>query len=83
MGEVTERDLSMAGVSRRVAIKHIDPDRCIRCGVCTLSCPNDVIRMRRGKPTIVYWQDCSQCFACVIDCPREAVSLGWVTVETP
>jgi adenylylsulfate reductase subunit B len=68
----------MEKTGKRIAIKEIDTYRCIRCGVCMQSCPNDVIRLKRGKPAIVYPQDCSQCFACVIDCPREAISLGWV-----
>lgn len=66
--------------SRRIAIRGIDPHRCIRCGVCAQSCPNDVIRMQKGRPVIAYQEDCSQCFACVMDCAREAISVGWVTV---
>lgn len=61
-----------------MAIKDIDPYRCIGCGVCAQSCMNDVVRMKGGKARIVYQEDCSQCFSCVIDCPRSAISLGWL-----
>ncbi|MDP2917019.1 MAG: 4Fe-4S dicluster domain-containing protein [Dehalococcoidia bacterium] len=63
---------------KSIKIKEIMPHRCIGCGVCVQSCMNDVIRMKQGKATIAYQEDCSQCFACVIDCPRDAISLGWV-----
>lgn len=62
---------------RKIAIVDIDSYRCIGCGVCVQSCPNDVIRMKRGKAYIAYQYDCSACFACEVDCPREAVSLGF------
>lgn len=62
----------------KLAIKEIDPYRCIGCGVCVQSCMNDVIRFRRGKAIIAYQEDCSTCLACEFDCPREAISFGWL-----
>jgi len=70
-------------LDRNLAIEEIDPYRCIGCGVCVQSCMNDVIRMKKGKASIEYQEDCSQCFACVEDCPREAISLGWVVYREP
>ncbi|MEW6669023.1 MAG: 4Fe-4S binding protein [Thermodesulfobacteriota bacterium] len=67
---------------KRIAIQSIDYHRCIRCGVCAQSCPNDVIRIRKGRPVIAYREDCSQCFACLMDCAREAISIGWVRVAS-
>ena len=67
-------------MNRRLAIKGIDPYRCIGCGVCVQSCMNDVIRIRRGKAMVVYQEDCSACFACEFDCPREAIFFAFVVV---
>ena len=41
-----ERNKIPQAPRRRVAIQAIDDYRCIRCGVCAQSCPNDVIHMR-------------------------------------
>jgi adenylylsulfate reductase subunit B len=65
-------------MKRVLALREIDCFRCIGCGVCVKSCMNDVIRMKKGKASIFYQEDCSACFACVFDCPREAISLGWI-----
>ncbi|MFC1980510.1 ferredoxin family protein [Chloroflexota bacterium] len=59
-------------------INEIMPYRCIGCSACVQTCPNDVIRMKRGKASIVYQADCAACYMCVEDCPREAISLGVV-----
>ena len=60
----------------RLAIKEIDPYRCIGCGVCVQTCMNDVIRMKKGKALISYQEDCVACYECVEDCPREAILIG-------
>lgn len=65
-------------MKEKLAIREIDYFRCIGCGVCAQSCMNDVIRMKKGKASIVYRQDCSACFACEFDCPREAISFGYI-----
>ena len=73
--------MAMMRVRETLAIKEIDPYRCIGCGVCVQSCMNDVVRIKRGKAYIAYQEDCSACFFCVEDCPREAISLGLVSVS--
>lgn len=61
-----------------LVIKEIMPYRCTGCGVCVQTCPNDVIRMKRGKACICYQEDCVACFMCVEDCPREAILIAVV-----
>ena len=64
--------------TKKLAITEIAPYRCTGCAVCVQSCMNDVIRIKKGKATIAYQEDCSACFICEIDCPRDAVYLGWI-----
>ena len=73
--------MAIVMANRKIDITRIDPHRCIGCGTCVQSCMNDVLRMRRGKATIVYQNDCSACFACENDCPREAVFFDLIEIE--
>jgi len=68
-------------IKGKLTIKEMVPHRCIGCGICVQSCMNDVIRMKRGKATVLYQEDCGACFACEIDCSREAISFGWLTTH--
>ncbi len=52
-----------------MTIEVIDLKKCIGCGTCMKSCPMDVIRMKSGKPEILYPEDCQICHHCDLYCP--------------
>jgi NAD-dependent dihydropyrimidine dehydrogenase PreA subunit len=58
-----------------MSIERIDENLCTGCGICSDSCPMDVIRMdeNTGKAIIQYQEDCSLCALCEIDCPQGAI----------
>jgi len=51
----------------------IDPDKCVQCGRCEISCPTfsiDRESIRKGKTRMT----CTKCGKCVDECPKRAVS---------
>lgn len=58
-----------------MAIERIDAELCNGCGICSDSCPLDVIRMdqKKNKAVIKYVQDCAGCSFCQTDCPQKAI----------
>jgi Fe-S-cluster-containing hydrogenase component 2 len=53
----------------------IDPDHCIRCGVCADDrCPVGAIEMRRDR-AIIHSEKCIGCGLCVAACPMETIVL--------
>lgn len=55
----------------------IDPDRCVRCGICVDSCPVEgkAVRFAAGKEhaPVYDYRKCIRCFCCQEMCPRKAV----------
>ncbi len=60
-----------------MAIKSIDPNQCIGCGVCIETCPMDVFRQEKKgvTPTFPYAEDCMACSLCVNYCPKNAIEV--------
>jgi len=57
--------------------------RCIGCGTCVATCPEDAIRVERGK-AITDRERCAACGACVPAClvdAREVVGWPWTAEE--
>lgn len=50
----------------------VDQEKCVGCGVCISSCPEDAISMENDKATIS--QDkCTFCGKCFSACPQETI----------
>ncbi|PWL64022.1 MAG: ferredoxin family protein [Desulfovibrionaceae bacterium] len=60
-----------------MGIRHIDYDKCTRCGRCVTYCPQDVLRPDgERRPVITYLQDCQSCFLCEKYCPAGAIAVS-------
>ncbi len=59
----------------------IDPEKCIRCGVCVQACPADpkALSWPEGKPgenpPVYDYSNCIRCYCCQEMCPESAVYL--------
>jgi len=51
-----------------------NPKRCVSCGDCIRSCPNDALVMKDGLP-VLDEAKCINCFCCQEMCPKRAVDI--------
>jgi len=51
----------------------VNPKKCIACGACIASCPNQAIAWKDGKAHID-WKKCKLCLECIGVCPVKAIS---------
>lgn len=58
---------------------YIEPDKCIRCGICVNSCPvpSKAVAFRKGKenPPVYDYKKCIRCFCCQEMCPKKAIKV--------
>lgn len=57
---------------------YIDYKKCINCGICVRSCPDDVYRELGRRVYVAYELDCMSCYLCELDCPVDCI---YVTPE--
>lgn len=57
---------------------HIDPEQCIGCGICEMTCATEGFAARAEKATVlkVANYDCTRDHACARNCPTGAIRLG-------
>ncbi len=51
----------------------INPERCMKCGLCVQDCFPGALTMEQGKPVLTYPDRCLACGHCIAVCPGEAV----------
>ena len=58
---------------------YIEPDKCIRCGICVNSCPvpGKAVDFRNGKnnPPVYDYKKCIRCFCGQEMCPKKAIKV--------
>jgi 2-oxoisovalerate ferredoxin oxidoreductase delta subunit len=50
----------------------LDPDKCSRCGICWMYCPDNAIHAEGGAFQISYTY-CKGCGICAEECPKGAI----------
>lgn len=57
----------------------IDDELCIRCPLCDIVCPGDIIirgeRVKVDPPTVAYPAECWYCGLCEQSCPTDAITI--------
>ncbi|RLE06330.1 MAG: (4Fe-4S)-binding protein [Candidatus Aminicenantes bacterium] len=59
---------------------HLDEDKCIQCGLCTLQCETDAIPYPQEKWAIT---ECVYCFTCGAICPTSAITFPFILRPQP
>ena len=57
-------------------LQHLDKDRCVGCGICAQTCPNNVIEVVKSGKWYPQFDigHCMFCGLCIEVCPNEALS---------
>ncbi len=53
----------------------IHVDKCVKCGMCWLYCPENVITWRPGEYPSIDYTYCKGCGVCSSVCPRGAIEM--------
>jgi NTE family protein len=76
--EVIVEGLSSPVSPRDYVSIHIDPTRCIGCGMCEMVCETEAFWARGEKASVRKLRnyECTRDHACARNCPTDAISLG-------
>ncbi|MBM1154472.1 4Fe-4S binding protein [archaeon] len=53
----------------------VDRNKCIRCGLCWVFCPDIAISFNEEGYPIIDYDYCKGCGICANECPRNAISM--------
>jgi len=70
--EARER-LAPAAIERSPLVATVDPEKCVRCGICVQICPHRALYLQ--ETVLVAVHVCNGCGECVDECPTEAIEL--------
>src|SRR4030066_1754825 len=59
----------------RILRPEISRERCNRCGVCYLYCPEGTMILKNGTGPEVNLTYCKGCGICAAECPRKAIAM--------
>jgi pyruvate ferredoxin oxidoreductase gamma subunit len=52
----------------------IDRERCNRCGICVLRCPDGVIALDKDGYPVIDYEECKGCLICASECPLHVIT---------
>ena len=59
----------------KIANAVISEEVCIKCGVCAMECPKQIIIKEQGEFPIIQFDKCIGCGKCASSCPVKAISI--------
>lgn len=60
---------------KNVVTLHLNPEKCVGCGLCTQVCPHGVFALENGKAQIKDYDACMECGACASNCAFAAITV--------
>lgn len=71
-------------VEQRQACKWVpvvDTDLCVACGLCTVGCDVDCLKLVNDVPVLVESDACTSCGDCIEWCQDAAIRMTWVPMD--
>jgi 2-oxoisovalerate ferredoxin oxidoreductase delta subunit len=53
----------------------LDPEKCIKCGICWKFCPDVAVKMKPGELPTFDLEHCKGCGICANECPKKAITM--------
>ena len=70
-----ERLPSAVKQKTQIGVARVDEDACVRCGLCVMKCPRQIIERADGEPPRIDADKCVGCGACQNACPVQAITV--------
>ncbi|WP_028320202.1 NADH-quinone oxidoreductase subunit NuoF [Desulfatiglans anilini] len=51
----------------------VNPDACIKCGICFRDCPVQAITWKKKETAFIHKDKCIKCMTCITHCPADAI----------
>lgn len=59
----------------KIGLAIIDENKCVKCGLCVMKCPRQIIDKKRGEFPQIKANECIGCGACQNACPVKAITI--------